>query len=70
MSELRTIKVNQEDYNRIMNAREELINKGINSLPENYRGIIRQEIRGEMRLTNGLIVAIGAILLIKLLSEN
>lgn len=69
MAELKTIKVNEEDFDRVIKAREELINKGVNSLPEGYRELVREEIKGEMKLTNGLIVALGAILLIKLLSE-
>ncbi|MFH1333198.1 MAG: hypothetical protein ABIH53_03110 [archaeon] len=70
MSELKSIKLEGPDFNRVIEAKQQLMLNGINALPNEIRNVIKQELREELQLTNGLIVGLGALLLINILSDR
>jgi len=68
-NEIKTIRLNAEEYNNVIKARNLLLHRGINTLNQESQRIIKNEIEKEMgRFTMGLIVGIAAALLIKELS--
>lgn len=68
-SELKTIKIPEEEWKKLDEVRKLLIVKGINSLDEQIRKDAERGLENNKNLTWGIIIGIGATLLIQALSE-
>ena len=66
MAEVKTVRLNEEEYEKLIEARNQLLHKGIDGLPPKFREVIKKEVQEEMgRFTLGLIVGIGAMALVE-----
>lgn len=62
---VKTIRVSDKEYNKIVEARKELVKRGARALPDD----VEKEVDADS-FTLGAIVAIGALALLYLLSRN
>lgn len=67
--ELKTIKIPEEEWKKLEEVRKLLMTKGINSLKGDIRKDAEIGIENNKHLTWGIIIGIGATLLINALSE-
>ncbi len=65
----KTIKIPLQEWDRVREARELLALNGINRLDNHIREIVKDEIKDFEKLTMGIIIGIGATILIQELSK-
>jgi hypothetical protein len=65
----RIVKVSEEEYQTLKNARKELFRQGTNSLPEDLRREVEEHNRvGDLAL--GAIIGLGALALLSLFTDT
>ena len=64
-TEMKTIKIPEQEFERVKEARELLALHGINSLNDQTKKIVKEEIKDFEKLTIGIIIGIGATVLIQ-----
>lgn len=69
IKELKTLKIPEEEWKKLEEVRRLLVINGINSLSGQIRKDAERQIENNKNLTWGIIIGIGATLLIKALSE-
>ena len=69
-AQLRTLRIPAEDFNKIHEAKKMLIMKGVENLDRDLRGQIQKQSSDFEKFTIGLIVGIGATLLIQELTKE
>lgn len=67
--ELKTIKIPEEEWKKLEEVKKLLITNGIGSLEGQIRKDAERQIENNKNLTWGIIIGIGATLLIEALSE-
>ena len=67
--ELKTIKIPEEEYKKLEDVRKLLITNGISNLQGQVRKDAEKQIENNKNLTWGIIIGIGATLLIQELSK-
>lgn len=68
-TEMKTIKIPEQEFERVKEARQLLAMNGINSLDAHIKQVVQKEIKDFEKLTMGIIIGIGATLLIQALSD-
>ncbi len=66
---MKTIKIPEQEFRRVKHARELLALNGINSLDNHIQEVVKEEIKDFEKLTMGIIIGIGATILIQALSK-
>ena len=66
---MKTVKIPSGEYNKIIEARKLLVIKGLDGLKPESQELIQQQVNFE-KFTLGVIIGIGATLLIQALSEK
>jgi len=69
ITEMKTIKIPEAEFDRVKKARELLAMNGIGSLNQETQKVVKNEIKDFEKLTMGIIIGIGATLLIQALSK-
>ena len=69
IQELKTIKIPEEDWKKLDEVRKLLMTRGIGSLEGQVKKDAERQIENNKNLTWGVIIGIGATLLIQALSE-
>ena len=67
--EMKTIKIPEQEFERVKEARQLLAMNGIGSLTSETQKVIQKEIVDYDKMTLGIIIGIGATLLIQELSK-
>lgn len=68
--EMKTVKIPVEEYNKIIEARKLLALKGVTNLEQSSGALIANDVKDFEKFTLGIIIGIGATLLIQALSEK
>ena len=69
VTKMKTIKIPQEAYNKVMESRKLLVMRGLNKLKPKLKDAIKKEIIESNKITLGVVIGIGATLLIQELSD-
>jgi hypothetical protein len=70
VTEMKTIKIPELEFERVREARQLLAMNGLNSLNPQMQKVIQNEIKDFEKLTMGIIIGIGATLLIQALTKS
>lgn len=70
VTETKTVKLPEQEFEKVREARRLLAIRGIGRLEPRARETIQEEISGFEKLTMGIIIGIGATLLIQALTEE
>ncbi|MBU0907827.1 MAG: hypothetical protein KKD18_03415 [Nanoarchaeota archaeon] len=68
-TEMKTIKIPEQEFERVKEARQLLAMNGIGSLTAETQKVVKNEIKDFDKMTLGIIIGIGATLLIQELSK-
>lgn len=67
---MKTIKIPEREYEKVKKARKLLVMNGINKLNPKIRKVIEEKIENFDKFTMGIIIGIGATLIIQELEDN
>ena len=67
---MKTIKIPEQEFKKVKEARQLLAMNGINSLDTRIKQVVQNEIKDFEKLTMGIIIGIGAVILIQALTKE
>ncbi len=70
VTEMKTIKIPEQEFKKVKEARQLLAMNGINSLDTRIKQVVQNEIKDFEKLTMGIIIGIGAVILIQALTKE